>query len=286
MSKVKREFKGVWINREVWLNTELTIHEKFLLVEIDSLDNDNSCFASNDYFADFMGLKNRRIQYIIDGLISKGFLKRELVYKKDSKEIEKRLLNVIKNIDAKVVQETARGVVQETALPGAINCADSNTLYISSTIEKITNNYELIESNAMKLRKQVAEIKMVVPEFVKYCVSIEKFHNNNTDLFSHFGYWLQKYDFTAAASEENITWFINMFNEISKGNFKATKQVRELFAKQLANGFTGPQMRKAVRNMYSNDDRNEYHKKNLYQFATPNHLLKDDNINRYLNQKF
>ena len=286
MQKVKREFKGVWINREVWLNEDLTIQEKFLLVEIDSLDNDNSCFASNDYFAEFMGLKNRRVKYIIESLIKKGFLKRELVYKKDSKEIEKRLLKVIKNINGNVVKETALGVVQETALPGAENCPDSNTLYISTTIGKLVNNAMLIEDNAMKLRKTPAEIIAMVPLFVNHCVGVEKLHNNNTDLFTHFGSWLRKYDMNADASEEKIEWFINMFNGVSKGNFKATKQVRELFNKQLANGFTGDQMKEAVKNLYSNDDRNKWHKESAYSFATPTHFLKDDNVNKYLNQRF
>jgi len=263
---MKRDFKGIWIPKEIWLNKDLTVMEKLFLVEIDSLDNEDSCFASNDYFASFMGLKNRRVRYIIDSLINKGYLERELVYKKDSKEIEKRLLRVVKNININVAQKRPTHLWQESATPMAGKCLDNNTLYISTTIEKITNNYELIESNAIRLRKQINDIKLVVPEFVKYCVSIEKYHNNNTDLFSHFGNWLKKYDFTAEASEENITWFIKMFNEISKGDFKATKQVRMLFAKQLSNGFTGPQMRKAVRNMYSNDDRNEYHKKNFQKF--------------------
>ena len=48
--KENRDFKGVWIPKEIWLNTDLSIIEKVLLVEIDSLDNsDRGCFASNEY---------------------------------------------------------------------------------------------------------------------------------------------------------------------------------------------------------------------------------------------
>ena len=50
--KENRDFKGVWIPKEIWLNTDLSIIEKVLLVEIDSLDNsDRGCFASNEYLA-------------------------------------------------------------------------------------------------------------------------------------------------------------------------------------------------------------------------------------------
>ena len=35
----KRDFKGVWIPKEIWLSTDLKVMEKLILVEIDSLDN-------------------------------------------------------------------------------------------------------------------------------------------------------------------------------------------------------------------------------------------------------
>lgn len=37
---MSRKFKGIWIPANVWLGTELSIIEKVLLAEIDSLDND------------------------------------------------------------------------------------------------------------------------------------------------------------------------------------------------------------------------------------------------------
>lgn len=38
---MNRDFKGVWIPKEIWLSTELTLQEKVMLVEIDSLDNED-----------------------------------------------------------------------------------------------------------------------------------------------------------------------------------------------------------------------------------------------------
>ena len=283
--KVKREFKGVWINRNVWLNPELTIHEKFLLVEIDSLDNESSCFASNDYFAGFMGLKNRRIQYIIDSLVKKGYLERELVYKHNSKEVEKRLLKVLKIDGFNPMQESALPLVQKSAPPRAEKCADSNTTYNYTTTTKVlSENIELINNIARKLKRTGPEVIAMVPVFVNYCIGIEKKHNNNTDLFSHFGYWIEKQTFNA--DENKVEWFIKTFNTICNGNYVATSEIKKAFTKQLANGFTGPQMRTAIVNMFSSDDRNKFHKQSGYQWATPLHLLKDDNVNKYLNQRF
>ena len=41
---MEREFKGVWIPKEVWLNNELSLVEKALLAEIDSFSGDGKAF--------------------------------------------------------------------------------------------------------------------------------------------------------------------------------------------------------------------------------------------------
>jgi hypothetical protein len=73
--KENRDFKGVWIPKEIWLNTDLSIIEKVLLVEIDSLDNsDRGCFASNEYLAKFVQLSEGRVANIISNLKKRKFL--------------------------------------------------------------------------------------------------------------------------------------------------------------------------------------------------------------------
>ena len=73
--KENRDFKGVWIPKEIWLNTDLSIIEKVLLVEIDSLDNsDKGCFASNEYLAKFVQLSEGRVANIISNLKKRKFL--------------------------------------------------------------------------------------------------------------------------------------------------------------------------------------------------------------------
>ena len=48
--------------------------EKALFVEIQSLDNERGCFASNRYFADFFGISDRQIRTYVASLKSKGFV--------------------------------------------------------------------------------------------------------------------------------------------------------------------------------------------------------------------
>lgn len=68
---MERAFKGIWIPAEIWLNKDLTLLEKVFLVEIDSLDNENGCFASNEYFSNFFGLSKNRCSEVIKSLEKK-----------------------------------------------------------------------------------------------------------------------------------------------------------------------------------------------------------------------
>ena len=55
--EVSRDFKGMWIPREIWLDKRLSLVDKALLAEIDSFSTtEEGCFASNKYFAEFFGV--------------------------------------------------------------------------------------------------------------------------------------------------------------------------------------------------------------------------------------
>lgn len=74
MEKTQRDFKGIWIPKEIWLSDKLSLMEKVLFVEIHSLDNERGCFASNRYFADFFGVSDRQIRTHIASLKRHGFV--------------------------------------------------------------------------------------------------------------------------------------------------------------------------------------------------------------------
>ena len=91
---MERNFKGIWIPAEIWLCTDLTMQEKIFLVEIDSLDNENGCYANNQYFSNFFGISKTRVSLVLQGLINKGYIKTNLIYKKNSKQILNRIINI------------------------------------------------------------------------------------------------------------------------------------------------------------------------------------------------
>ena len=74
MEKPSRDFKGIWIPKDIWESEQLSIIEKVLFVEIHSLDNERGCYASNRYFSEFFGVSERQIQNVIAALKEKGFV--------------------------------------------------------------------------------------------------------------------------------------------------------------------------------------------------------------------
>lgn len=74
MEKAPRDFKGVWIPKEIWLSGQLSLIEKVLFVEIHSLDNERGCYASNRHFAEFFDISERQIRTYIGSLKQKGFI--------------------------------------------------------------------------------------------------------------------------------------------------------------------------------------------------------------------
>jgi len=71
---MKRDFKGIWIPREIWLSEEIGVLDKIVLAEIDSLDNEDGCFASNAYFAKFFNISVTRVSNIISNLKKLGYI--------------------------------------------------------------------------------------------------------------------------------------------------------------------------------------------------------------------
>ena len=72
---MNRDFKGVWIPKEVWLDERLSMLDKGILAEIDSLDNgDAGCFASNEHLAEFCQCSLTKVSTSISKLIELGYL--------------------------------------------------------------------------------------------------------------------------------------------------------------------------------------------------------------------
>ena len=130
-----RAFRGVWIPAEIWESKELTLQEKVMLVEIDSLSADESrgCYKSNKAFAEFFGLSLSRVSEIIKSLEKKGFITTK--YKRKGREIVERNIFIKSRFEKlEGYSENRRGVfgkpkrgIRKTEEGYSENAEESNT---------------------------------------------------------------------------------------------------------------------------------------------------------------
>ena len=74
MAGDNREFRGIWFPANVWLDKRLTAIEKIVLLEVDSLDGEEGCYASNDYLADFCQCGASTVSRAISKLRDLGYI--------------------------------------------------------------------------------------------------------------------------------------------------------------------------------------------------------------------
>lgn len=155
----KRGFKGVWIPKEIWLNKELSVMEKLFLVEIDSLDNEKGCFASNKHFSEFFGLSKGRCTQIIKELEKKKMIK--VSYEREGKQITRRTIRVVNKLSTPVnkldrgSKKTKQGYLENDE---ESNTSNSNTSNTTAEEEKRIPYKEIIEHLNAQANKNVSYV--------------------------------------------------------------------------------------------------------------------------------
>ena len=219
---MERAFKGVWIPKEIWLSKELTLTEKVFLTEIESLDNSDGCFASNEHFATFFNLSKNRCSEIVKSLEKKGYVDIKYIYKENSKEILKRIIR-IKNRTI-----CYKSTPSENRLTPSENCEENNTSInntnnnISKDILSSNKLLPIIEAwNKLNLSKLVAikpntnrykMLKTRINEFgiEKVIEAIESINNSDFLKGQNDRSWVITFD-----------WLIkpNNFTKVLEGNY-------------------------------------------------------------------
>ena len=136
MPKVNRNFKGVWIPKEIWLDENVGWIEKAFLVEINSLDNESGCFASNNYLSKFFGVSKGRCSQIITLLKDKRYI--EVSYERNGKQITKRIIRVVKKLNRGYLEDDG-GVVRKR-LGGYLENAQDNNTITNNTTNKLNDD--------------------------------------------------------------------------------------------------------------------------------------------------
>ena len=142
MEENKRDFKGVWIAREVWLDRRLNALEKVILMEIDSLDStERGCYASNKYIADFCQCSETKVSTAISKLVTMGYL-----YVKSfdgrQRELKSRLSNFERQTN-KNLKADSQNLKESNTSNKPINNTDKNIIaaVVEYLNEKSGTNY-------------------------------------------------------------------------------------------------------------------------------------------------
>lgn len=90
-----KEFKGIWIPYEILVDKNLNDKEKMIYSMIIYLSKENECIMSNTYIGNLLNICNVQASRIVNSLKKKGYIKIEIVYKKESKEIAIRKIILV-----------------------------------------------------------------------------------------------------------------------------------------------------------------------------------------------
>ena len=145
MAENERDFKGVWIPKEVWLDTRLNALEKIILTEIDSLDSsERGCWASNKHIAEFCQCSETKVSTAISKLIKLGYLYVQ-AFDGRQRELKSRLSKSVRQ-DAKSCNSAFEDVQESNTYKNTKNNTKNKELYIAIIAhlnEKAGTNYRV-----------------------------------------------------------------------------------------------------------------------------------------------
>lgn len=165
----ERQFKGVWIPQEVWLDDRMTALDKIILVEIDSLDNpETGCYATNEYLANFCQCGITKISTAISKLIEldyiyiKSFDGRQRILKSRLSDFEKQTFKKCK-ADFQKVKEN--NIIDNTNKNNKIDNKEMNkeiraniSLAIDYLNEKTGARYRKDTAQTVRLLKNILSV--------------------------------------------------------------------------------------------------------------------------------
>jgi len=157
---------------------------KLLFGEITALCNEKGyCWATNSYFAELYGVDTRTIVRWINALEKNDFIKKDIIYKPNSREVDKRIieLGVVTKMSLGSDKNVTTPHDKNVTTPGDKNVTENNT-YINNTsvLENTLANKELIcecvppseDPELIEELKQNVEdihVQQVVNEYKRVC---------------------------------------------------------------------------------------------------------------------
>lgn len=173
----ERGFKGIWIDKDIWLDNRLTATEKIILAEIDSLDIEGQgCTASNKYLSEFCQCTESKVSKAIAKLTELGLIRQECFNGRHRKLI------VLKYCLAQNASLPSTNLLGCLAQNASLPSTKDNFLYIDKIDYKIDDNKKEIKKEKKLTNFDIAimkyteneEVRTALYEFIKMRKAIKK----------------------------------------------------------------------------------------------------------------
>ena len=257
MEEQQRQFKGIWIPKEIWINRDLTFQEKMILVEIDSYDDGEiGCFASNKHFMNLFNMTSSRVSQVIHNLQRKGYV--TIDYEYSGKEIIKRFLHI------------KRPPYPKREELGMLK-SDIDILKEETGVSK--NSIGVSKSDIGVLKSEIDVCQKVKAGYVK------KLKDNNTYLNNTI---INNKYCPVSSKQDEIPYkdIVEYLNLKAKTRYRDTsKKTRDLIRARIGEGFTIEDFKKVIDNKCE-----EWLNNNKMKVYLRPETLFGDKFESYLNQ--
>lgn len=165
-----RDFKGIWIPKLLWTDKRLSFFEKCLAAEIDSLDGQDHCYASNEYFCKFFNITLRTLQRGISHLKSLGIIE-EVSFTGRERRIKSNLKYVYDKFDTAAM--TRQTIYDKFDTPDMTNLSPLPPRGPIDKENKEENKEEEIKKEINKERKSASPPVSQEPIFQKNSIKMK-----------------------------------------------------------------------------------------------------------------
>lgn len=230
MAEQKRDFKGVWIPKEIWLDENLNMLEKGIFAEIDSLDDEAGCYASNKHLADFCQCSETKVSTAITKLKNLGY-----IYEKSFDGRQRILKSRLSNFErqaCKKLKADPQNLQGSTISNTVSNTVSNNNIYISE-FDELWELYPRKKGKPIalkayiKARKNGTTFEQVKQGVLNYRMQIEV-KGTATEYIKHGSTWFNQeawgdeYDLTqtrknGAGQKDNVLEWLKEDYEFTKG---------------------------------------------------------------------
>ena len=218
------------IPSKIRYDKELTANAKLLYGEITALCNEKGiCWASNRYFANLYGTSKETISRWISQLVKKEYIFIKIFYKKDSKEIDKRIISINRTIEEKPVDENDNTYVQKNqdynvsskiSIPYTQKCGEGTDKNVKENITSINNKKEKEEAFKKIIEFYENNITMITPFVAEDIDKFLKIDNLEEDLI------IEVMKEAVSRNKRNWKYISTILVDCVENNIKTAKQFR------------------------------------------------------------